>query len=400
MNKKVQLYSSGSGASSSAPVKPYRPVETIDEVPPYELVELHPGKNTIRFSIPVPVYSACPFLPGITDGHRRFHRCGYARVGSTTDRGPLTLPLPPSMPPSSRFIIKYGVRAVARRQGLFRPNKTSMRVVNMAPVSLVRDYDDRLLGSNFTTQMNMLSARSSKLPDSYFVPGALPRASAFRKLMTLGSKDSMYVGVPINVNLEILPHAKIVQNVPFAIKLNLEIGVDDISRIKGIINELELTSIKVTVRSVTDGTAGTLAVVSDPRLYPILDERKESISLRQVTSSEGPPQYIVNCEKLKSLVVYSDRSQPTFVIKSMQLQHYLRIEMGLCINGGSEKRIDVERDIMITSGNDFDAESMEILPPAYDFSQTEQNQTEENNDQSDEDSSDWDQDIKEDFFAD
>ncbi|KAK7204863.1 hypothetical protein BZA70DRAFT_280191 [Myxozyma melibiosi] len=396
-NKKVQLYVAPDGPSSSSSAPTDRPTETIDEVPPYEKLTLQPGKNTIRFSIDIPIFSGCPYAPGISDGHRRYQRCGYARV-KHTDRGTTTLPLPPSMPPSSRFIVKYGVRAVARRAGIFKMNKSAMKVVRLAPAALLQSSDDEALNDLVTTQLNMLSAKSIRLPDSYFVPGALPKASGFRQLMSFGSKGTMVVGVPVKLSSEIFPHARLPHNVPFSLKLGLSIDVDDMSRIRGIINEFDITSIKVVLKSNTDGTAGGLIMMPEPRTTTLLELKNIGMSLRMLSTS-GIPQYQVECEKLKALIIRPEDTPPSFTIKSMKLRHSLRVEVGLTINGSSEKKVDVERNIIVTSGNDYDPDSMAMLPPGYEFNHN--HAAGNSDDEGSSGSSDWgDDDIKEDFFAD
>ncbi|KAK9460973.1 uncharacterized protein V1516DRAFT_664135 [Lipomyces oligophaga] len=411
VNMRIGLYDATQiegTASSSAPLTNSSKKKQNLHLSAHAVSSLKVGLNEIPFSILVPTHSACPYSL-FEDGHKRYQRCGHARAVETT-RGMTTMPLPPRTPKSTRFSIKYSIRAVAVRDGIFRRNKTSRSGIQLVPATVIRSSVllSQPVVQDIRENRTVLSARCNKLPKSYFVTGALPKASNLRQLMALGSKDQMMVGVPIRAKLGYENHAKVTLDIPFSIDLWIGVDVDNYNKIDGIL-DISVLSVKIMVIATTTGSAGPAVAIPEVRHITVAtidnDSNSGRLKLTRILESEVP-MFKVESTELCSLLLKTGDTIPSFVIRSMRTSHSLRAEIMLSLNGSGSKRVAVWREITVATENLFDMDEQMVLPPAYEgpapsYQETDVQQQDDDDSDSDwdKDDSDWDSDEKVDNFG-
>ncbi|KAK9447133.1 uncharacterized protein V1518DRAFT_422289 [Limtongia smithiae] len=327
------------------------------------------GRNEIRFKIDVPVFTLAD-----PASDRLLRDLDWA-IWSTRQPRWLrnnnpTMPLPPSVPRAAGFQIEYSVVAVATRPGKFKSNKMASKKIKLIPAHITFNFVRDFIFQVPTTMVKKrtASAKCAKLPDSYFVPGALTRATGIRMLIPLA--NAMYVGVPVQTELIFCNTGEIVLDVPFGINLFVAVDVDSLSRIRGIL-DIELTSVKVVLKSSIESMVASgqtmqrsdkltileHKVVPRQKLVPLLDHDD--------VSGSSQPRYHIDVPGLDSLVVSSEDAIPSFSIVAMRHTHIFKVRVGLAFNGGSEKAFDVQMDVTVNSNNDFDLDSHSAMPPAY-----------------------------------
>ncbi|KAK9384181.1 hypothetical protein V1515DRAFT_447075 [Lipomyces mesembrius] len=89
---------------------------------------------------------------------------------------------------------------------MFSRNKSAYCAVTVIPAMVVHASDKlyvRNSGNNATEYKNVvLLAKCDKLPEEYFVPGALPKVSGLKRLFSISSKH-IYVDVPLKAEMVI-----------------------------------------------------------------------------------------------------------------------------------------------------------------------------------------------------
>ncbi|KAK9495656.1 hypothetical protein V1508DRAFT_151517 [Lipomyces doorenjongii] len=179
-----------------------------------------------------------------------------------------------------------------------------------------------------------------------FCPWALPKVSELKKLISFSSKHT-YVDVPLEAETILYNsgEASIGEHLPF--ELYISVQVDDISRIVGIVN-IELTSIRVALRSETSGYA---------------QRHPNSSSDKTILFEHNKLDIPLTAEKSEGRAPRLNRSNWETI--SLQITTLLGATIGLSVNDGGSRAIEISRAIVITSGIDYDLEANMLLPPRY-----------------------------------
>ncbi|KAK9350422.1 hypothetical protein V1523DRAFT_419848 [Lipomyces doorenjongii] len=261
--------------------------------------------------------------------------------------------------------VDYRLVAAVDRPGLFRWKKSVSRTITLVPATLVHssallyDRDSRNLVEVYKTII--LSAKCDKLPEEYFVHGALPKVSGLKKLISFSSKHT-YVDVPLEAEMILYNNgeASIGEHLPF--ELYISVQVDDISRIVGIVN-IKLTSIRVALRSETSGYAQRHPNSSSDKTI-LFEHNKLDIPLTAEKSEGHAPRFRIDDKVFKSIEL-GNNIVADFDIMSLRHRHKICATIGLSVNDGGSRAVEISRAIVITSGIDYDLETNMLLPPRY-----------------------------------
>ncbi|KAK9367839.1 hypothetical protein V1509DRAFT_594560 [Lipomyces kononenkoae] len=324
---------------------------------------LSAGEHILLFTIPVPVFSECTCLAHY-GRYRGFRLTRWTCRRSLTDVGLVRTGLPPTCHASRSLYVHYRLVAIVDRPGIFKWKKSVSCDVNLVPATLVHSphlqYDRN--SGNLTREYKsvVFSAKCDKLPEEYFVHGALPKVSGLKKLVSFSSKHT-YVDVPIKAEM-VLHNSEASLGEQLPLELYVSILVDDISRIEGIVNII-LTSIQVTLISETSGRVQQYHNHASSRTV-IFEQKKLNIPLGPEKSEGRAPRFRIDDKVFKSIILAREIT-PDFDIMSLQHHHRLIVAVGLSLNEGSTRTFEISRDIVINSGIDYDLDTNTLLPPRY-----------------------------------
>ncbi|KAK9234592.1 hypothetical protein V1525DRAFT_435471 [Lipomyces kononenkoae] len=322
------------------------------------------GEHILLFTIPVPVFSECTCLAHY-DQYRQFRLSRWTCRRSQTDVGLVRTGLPPTCHASGSLYVHYRLVAVVDRPGIFKWKKSVSCAVTLVPATLVHSSQPRFDrdSGNLTREHKsvVLSAKCDKLPEEYFVNGALPKVSGLKKLISLSSKHT-YVDVPMEAEMVLHNNSKASLGERLPLELYIIILVDDISRIEGIVN-IKLTSLKLTLKSATSGCAQKHYNSASART--ILLENRMNVPLTPEKSEGRTPRFRIDDKVVKSIELGSQVT-PDFDIMNLRHNHRLIAAVGLSFNEGSTSTIEISHDIVITPGIDYDLDTNMLLPPRYD----------------------------------
>ncbi|KAK9465819.1 hypothetical protein V1512DRAFT_254038 [Lipomyces arxii] len=325
---------------------------------------LSAGRHTFPVTIWLPVYSDCKCLARVGEYPKfRFAR-SWNCVHSAAETGDFGRALlPPSLWASDNLKVGYRLAVLAERPGLFTLNKSKMIGVNVLPVAVIDEHVPNM-DPLYIEERAVHSAKCDKLPETYFVNGALPKATGFRKVFSLSSKHS-YVNVPMKFELVLGNNATVRLNQKIPISICTTIDVDDVSRIDGIV-DARLVSLRLVIHSVTKGVAQQLANSNTDR-QTIYDLKGLNEPLVPVLKSEYQqvPKYQMEDHLFEDAVIPGSLS-PDFKVMSLAHFHILKITVGMKFNGGSTKYTELSHALNITSGLEYDVNEKSLLPPSYD----------------------------------
>ncbi|KAK9242718.1 hypothetical protein V1506DRAFT_50595 [Lipomyces tetrasporus] len=215
-----------------------------------------PGEQILLFAIQVPVFSECTCL-ALADCEQpcwnRGSRTSCEHL--VEDAGLVRTGLPPSFYANDDIYVDYQVIATVNRPGIFTWQKSASCAVTVIPAMVAHTSDKlyvRNSENNATEYKDVIfSAKCDKLPEEYFAPGALPRASGMKRLFSFSSRHS-YVDVPLKAEMVLYNNceASFWEQIP--LELYISIQVDNVSRIAGILN-IKLTSMTVVLESTASG---------------------------------------------------------------------------------------------------------------------------------------------------
>ncbi|KAK9482309.1 hypothetical protein V1527DRAFT_485829 [Lipomyces starkeyi] len=325
---------------------------------------LPPGEHILLFTIQVPVYSECTCLAHC-DQYSQFRLSRWTCQHSGVDVGLVRTGLPPKCHASRSMYVGYRLVAAVDRPGIFKWQKSVSRKVTLVPATLVHssallyDRDSRNLVEVYKTIV--LSAKCDKLPEEYFVQGALPQVSGLKKLISFSSKHT-YVDVPMEAEIILYNNgeASIGEHLPF--ELYISVQVDDISRIVGVVN-IKLTSIKVTLRSETSCYAQKHPNSSSDKTI-LFEHNKLDIPLAPEKSEGRAPRFRID-DKVFKAIELGNNIVPDFDIMSFRHRHKICAAIGLSFNDGGTRAVEVSHAIIINSGIDYDLDTNMLLPSRY-----------------------------------
>ncbi|KAK9332188.1 hypothetical protein V1520DRAFT_40851 [Lipomyces starkeyi] len=325
---------------------------------------LPPGEHILLFTIQVPVYSECTCLAHC-DQYSQFRLSRWTCRHSGVDVGLVRTGLPPTCHASRSMYVDYRLVAAVDRPGIFKWKKSVLSTVTLVPATLVHsssllyDRDSRNLVEVYKTVV--LSAKCDKLPEEYFVQGALPKVSGLKKLISFSSKHT-YVDVPMEAEMILYNNgeASIGEHLPF--ELYISVQVDDISRIVGIVN-IKLTSIKVSLRSETSCYAQKHPNSSSDKTI-LFELNKLDIPLTPEKSEGRAPRFRID-DKVFKAIELGNNIVPDFDIMSFRHHHKICVAVGLSFNDGGTRAVEISHAIIINSGIDYDLDTNMLLPPRY-----------------------------------
>ncbi|KAK9319275.1 hypothetical protein V1517DRAFT_376629 [Lipomyces orientalis] len=325
---------------------------------------LTPGEHIRLFTVQVPVFSECTCLAHC-DQYNRFRFSCWTCRHTAVDVGLVRTALPPTCRASHNMYVDYRLVASVDRPGIFKWKTSVSNTVTVVPATLVHASDPRY-GSgitNTTTEYKMVihSAKCDKLPESYFVPGALPRVSGLKKLFSFSSKNS-YIDVPIEAEMILYNNSASSLGEHLPLELYISVKVDDISRIAGILN-IKLNALKVVLRSKTSGYAQRYPNCSTEK-NTLLQHNNLDIPLTSEKSEGGGPRFRIDDKVFKSIEL-GNHIVPDFDIMGLRHRHKIGAAIGLSFNDGSTRTIEISRSIVINSGIDYDLDTSMLLPPRY-----------------------------------
>ncbi|KAK9319091.1 hypothetical protein V1517DRAFT_311032 [Lipomyces orientalis] len=345
--------------------------------------ELPSGEHTLPFIFNVPVFSQCGCPPRIEQYIKDFKilkspwKCEPTRSPS----GYSNLLLPPSVKRNGFRAVEYKIVAIADWTKFYKRNMSKSVPISVISASFVHSIDPNWHISTPVSGLSRVyknSAKSRKLPNSYFVPGALPKASGAMKLVSFGS--NAFVDVPAVLELE-LDRSSVVVFDKFCPRLYLTIQVDDVSRIAGILS-LALKSLVIMIKSCDEGFSQRHRFVSEPG--DIVCFRTDINVPLEPMAIRGPARFRIDDKVIPGGLDIS-HIVPDFRV--MSLTHHkqeVHVEAGISYNGGGTKLMEVLVPAVFQSGVDYDLDSRCILPPRYNFAdydlQSQQNSGRDGND--------------------
>ncbi|KAJ8104365.1 hypothetical protein POJ06DRAFT_18535 [Lipomyces tetrasporus] len=326
--------------------------------------ELPSGEHTFPFIFNVPVFSRCGCPPRIKEYFKEFKifkgswKCEPIRSPS----GYSNFLLPSSTRRNGFRAIEYKIVAIADRTKFYKRNMSKSVPITVISASFVHAADPSW---HIPTPVNGLSrvyknsTKSRKLPNSYFVSGALPKTSGAMKLMSLGINT--FVDVPAVLEVE-LDRSNVVVFDKFCPRLYITIQVDDVSRIAGILS-LALKGLVIIIKSCDEGFSQRHNFVTEPG--EIVYFRKDIDLPLEPMSIRGPARFRIDDKVIPDGVDIS-HVVPDFRI--MSLAHHkqeVHVEAEVSYNGGGAKLMEVLVPAVFQSGVDYDLDSRCILPPRY-----------------------------------
>ncbi|KAK9248076.1 hypothetical protein V1506DRAFT_350588 [Lipomyces tetrasporus] len=325
---------------------------------------LPPGEHILLFTIQVPVFSECTCLAHF-DQYNRFRFSWWTCRHSAVDVGLVRTALPPNCRASHNMYVDYRVVASVDRPGIFKWKMPVSHTVTVVPATLVHASDSRYESgiTNTATEYKTVihSAKCDKLPESYFVPGALPKVSGLKKLFSFSSKNT-YVDVPMEAAMILYNNGESSLGEHLPLELYISVKVDEISRIAGILN-IKLRSLKVVLRSKTSGYAQRYPNCSTEK-STLLQHNNLDIPLTPEKSECGTPRFRIDDKIFKSIELGND-IVPDFDIMSLRHRHKIGAAIGLSFNDGNTRVVEISRAIVINSGIDYDLDTSMLLPPRY-----------------------------------
>ncbi|KAK9357508.1 hypothetical protein V1504DRAFT_429514 [Lipomyces starkeyi] len=325
---------------------------------------LLPGEQILLFAFQVPVFSECTCLAlEDCDQPCRNRRSTWACQHSAEDAGLVRTGLPPTFHANSDMYVDYLVIAAVNLPGMFRWNKSASCAVTVTPATVVHASDKlyvRNSGNNATEYKNVvLSAKCDKLPEEYFVPGALPKVGGLKKLFSISSKHT-FVDVPLKAEMVLYNNceASLCEQIP--LELYISIQVDDISRILGILN-IKLTSIKIVLESIASGCVRQHHINGQGKTLILMQQDNLDAPLAPEKSEDNVPRFRIDDKVFKSIEL-GKNIVPDFDIISLEHRHKIGAVIGLSFNEGDSRTLTISHAFIINSGLYYDLDRNMLLP--------------------------------------
>ncbi|KAK9342793.1 hypothetical protein V1522DRAFT_270096 [Lipomyces starkeyi] len=326
--------------------------------------ELPAGEHIFPFIVNVPEFSQCGCSVRVKE-----HFKDITMVGSPCKCEPTRSPsgysdilLPPSLKRNNFRQIDYKLVAIADRPKFYNWNMSKSAPITVISASLVHSKDPNW---NIPTPKKRVScvytnsAKSRKLPNSYFVPGALPKASGAMKLVSLGTRIT-FVDVPAVIEIE-LDRSNMLVFDRLCPRLYITVQVDDMSRISGILS-LTLKSLIITMRARDSGFSNRHRFASEPGDL-LCFKTDLSVPLEPLTNS-GPARFRIDDKVIPDGIDIS-HCVPDFQIIGLTHAHEVHVAARVSYNGGGTNLMEVSVPLVLQSGVDYDLDSHCILPPRY-----------------------------------
>ncbi|KAK9372088.1 uncharacterized protein V1513DRAFT_453524 [Lipomyces chichibuensis] len=326
---------------------------------------LLPGEQILLFAFQVPVFSECTCLAlaAVDQLCRNSQRTSCQH--SVDDADLARIGLPPTFHANSNIYVDYRVIATVNRPGIFSSNKSTYCAVTVIP-ALVVDASDKLYvrnsGNNSTEYKDViLSAKCGKLPEEYFVPGALPKVSGLKRLFSISSKHT-YVDVPLKAEMVLYSNeASLLERIPLEIYISVQ--VDDISRIIGILN-IKLTSIKIILESTASGYVCGHHFHAQGKSVILLEKNNLDVLLTPGKSEDHVPRFRIDDKIFESIELGNDIT-PDFDVMSLEHRHNIVAGIGLSFNNGDSRTLWISHAIIVHSGIYYDLDMHMLSPQLY-----------------------------------
>ncbi|KAK9350678.1 hypothetical protein V1523DRAFT_419073 [Lipomyces doorenjongii] len=315
---------------------------------------LEPGEQILLFAFKVPVFSECTCL---ALQRRSTRACQHS--AETADLG--RTGLPPTFYANDEMYIDYRVIATVNRPGIFRFKKSASCIITVIPAMVGPASENS--GDNVTEYKNVvLSAKCDKLPEEYFVPGALPKVSGMKKIFSLSLKHT-YVHVPLKAEMVLYNNceASLGEQIPLGLYISIE--VDDVSRIIGILT-IKLRSIKIVLESTASGYVWQDQVEGRGKTVILLQQDDLDVPLTPENGEDHVPRFRIDDKVLKSIELGKD-IVPDFDIISLNHRHKIGAVIGLSFNDGDSRILGISHAIIINSGIYYDLDTHMLLPKLY-----------------------------------
>ncbi|KAK9350075.1 hypothetical protein V1505DRAFT_228199 [Lipomyces doorenjongii] len=326
--------------------------------------ELPAGEHTFPFIVNVPVFSQCGCPVRIKEYFKDFSIVGlpWKCEPTRSPSGYSDILLPPSLKRNNFRQIDYKLVAVADRPKFYNWNMSKSAPITVISASLVHAKDPNWnipTPSKRVSRVYTNSTKSRKLPNSYFVPGALPKASGAMKLVSLGTRIT-FVDVPAVIEIE-LDRSNMLVFDRLRPRLYITVQVDDISRISGILS-LTLKSLIITMRARDSGFANRHRFISEPADL-LCFKTDISVPLESLTNS-GPARFRIDDKVIPNGIDIS-HCVPEFRIMGLTHAHEVHVAARVSYNGGGTNLMEVSVPLVLQSGVDYDLDSHCVLPPRY-----------------------------------
>ncbi|KAK9372765.1 uncharacterized protein V1513DRAFT_451457, partial [Lipomyces chichibuensis] len=324
--------------------------------------ELPAGEHVFPFIINVPEFSQCGCPVRIKEYKDSWNMIPWKCEPSLSPSGYSNILLPPSLKRSNFRQIDYKLVAIVDRPEFYNWNISKSAPITIISASLVHAKDPNWnipTTSKSVSPVYTNSVKTRKLPKSYFVPGALPKASGAMKLVSLGT-SIQFVDVPAVIEIE-LDRSNMFVFDKLCPRLYITVQVDDMSRISGILS-LKLKSLIITMKARESGFSNGHSFVSEPA--ELLCRKTDiSIPLEPLTNS-GPARFRIDDKVIPDAIDIS-HCVPDFQIMSLKHIHEVHVEARISYNGGGTNLMEVSAPLVLQSGVDYDLDSHCILPPRY-----------------------------------
>ncbi|KAK9321074.1 hypothetical protein V1517DRAFT_185739 [Lipomyces orientalis] len=323
-----------------------------------------PGEQILLFTFQVPVFSECTCL-ALADCEQpcRNGSSGRACQHSAEDAGLVKTGLPPTFHANDDMYVDYRVIATVNRPGIFKAKKSVSSAVTVIPAWVGRASDKLYVrnSENIVTEYKdvIFSARCDKLPEEYFVPGALPKVSGLKRLFSFSSRYS-YVDVPLKAEMVLHNNCEASLGDQIPLELYISIQVDDISRITGILN-IKLTSLKLVLESTASGYVWQHRVSARDKITILLQQNDLDVPLAPEESENHVPRFRIDDKVFKSLELGQD-IVPDFDVMSMEYRHQIGAVIGLSFNDGDSRTLRTSHAFIINPGIFYDLDTQILLP--------------------------------------
>ncbi|KAK9482339.1 hypothetical protein V1527DRAFT_499199 [Lipomyces starkeyi] len=327
---------------------------------------LLPGEQILLFAFQVPVFSECTCLALAAGDQPCWNRSSMRACQHSPDDAELAIGLPPTFHANSDIYVDYRVIATVNRPGMFVWNKSAYCAVTVIPATVVHASDKLSLrnsGNNATEYKNVvLSAKCDKLPEEYFVPGALPKVSGLKRLFSISSKYT-YVDVPLQAEMVLYNNCEASLGEQIPLEIYILIQVDDISRIIGILS-IKLTSIKIILESTASGYVRQSQFDAQGKTVILLQKDNLDVALTPEKSEDHAPRFRIDDKVFNSIELGKDIT-PDFDVMSLEHRHTIGAIIGLSFNDGNSRTLRISHAIIINSGIYYDLDTHKLLPHVY-----------------------------------
>ncbi|KAK9236366.1 hypothetical protein V1525DRAFT_420447 [Lipomyces kononenkoae] len=326
--------------------------------------ELPAGEHVFPFIVNVPEFSQCGCPTRIRRYFDDFTLAQWQCERAASPSGFSNILLPPSMKRNPFRQIDYKLIAIADRPKFYNSNMSQTAYITVISAASVHAEDPSWnipISKKVASRVYTHWAKSRKLPNSYFVPGALPKVSGPMKLISISTRIT-FVDVPAVLEIEIDKSNVLVFD-KFRPRMYVTIQVDDMSRINGVLS-LMLKSLIVTMTARDSGFANRRRFFSETS--DILCDRTDISMLLEPLTISGPARFRIDDKVLRDGLDIS-RCVPDFRIMGLTHTHELRVAARISYNGGATNLMEASVPVVLQSGVDYDLDSDRILPPRYNF---------------------------------